>query len=88
MNAPLPWPTPEGGRVDARAGLRDDFAEISVVDTGVGTAQDARVNEFRKGVVRWQRHRLLDIRRGTRPGHPRPRFRLHGLGAVRLWRCR
>jgi signal transduction histidine kinase len=32
--------TPEGGRIDVRAGLHDDLAEISVTDTGVGIAPE------------------------------------------------
>ena len=42
--------TPEGGRIDVRAVLRDHVAEISVADTGVGIApadQDAVFEEFR-----------------------------------------
>jgi signal transduction histidine kinase len=36
--------TPEGGRIDVRAGVRDEMAEISVADTGVGIApQDQEV---------------------------------------------
>jgi signal transduction histidine kinase len=43
--------TPDEGRIDVRAGLRDDVAEISVSDTGVGIApedQEAVFEEFRQ----------------------------------------
>ena len=43
--------TPEGGRVDVRAGVMDDFAEIAVSDTGIGIApeyHDAVFEEFRQ----------------------------------------
>ncbi len=52
--------TPEGGRIDVRAGLRDDVAEISVSDTGVGIApedQEAVLEEFRQvgtAAKRWR----------------------------------
>jgi signal transduction histidine kinase len=38
--------TPEGGRIDVRAGLQDGHAQISVADTGVGIAPEDQKTVF------------------------------------------
>jgi signal transduction histidine kinase len=38
--------TPEGGRIDVRASMRDGSAEISVTDTGVGIAPEDQATVF------------------------------------------
>lgn len=43
--------TPEGGRINLKAGLRDESVEISVIDTGIGIApedQETIFEEFRQ----------------------------------------
>ena len=54
--------TPEGGRIDIRAGARDGVAEISVTDTGVGIAPEDQATVFEE--FRQVRH---DVR-GRPPG--------------------
>jgi GAF domain-containing protein len=73
--------TPDGGRVNVQAAVRDGMAEISVTDTGVGIApedQDAVFEEFRQVGASAKR------REGTGLGLPISRkfIELHG---GKLW---
>jgi signal transduction histidine kinase len=38
--------TPEGGRIDVRAGVNENMVEVSVTDTGVGIAPEDQVAVF------------------------------------------
>ena len=38
--------TPEGGRIDVRAAVRDGVAEVSVTDTGIGIAAEDQPKVF------------------------------------------
>ena len=43
--------TPDGGRISVSAGIRDEYLEIAIADTGIGVPQD-RISDLGKPFTR------------------------------------